>query len=112
MAPTPRDLLYEGVAIDATGVLTDSDGEPIELRISGGREIALHIEGDEAASYAVEAGVRLEDGSVRWFDTDQTYDAAGTVNDRWTHPEQLVRVIVTAAAETADSTADVYLSMV
>lgn len=111
MPATPRDELYEGVAIDAAGTMTDADGNDIQFTATGRRDAAVHIDASEAASFGVDVGVRRDDGSVRWFEDARTYGSTATVSDQWTHAEQLLRLTVTTAGG-AGATADVYVSLV
>jgi len=121
MSPTPTDRLFEDVPIDSTGVLQDSNGDEIVLKSKGTRDIALHLEGQDAngdesadaeATYQVDVGTLRTDGSIRWF-SPSGYEYAGTtaISDGWVLPEERIRLRVTEAAA-PDATADVYISQV
>lgn len=116
-----RDLFYEDVAIDSTGVLQDGDGNDIQIKTKGDREVALHLEAEDSAgsqtadaeaTYQIEVGVHRDDGSVRWYTPgDLEFTSTNELHEDWIQRAELLRVRVTTAA-TADATADIYLAVV
>lgn len=106
MEPTNRLLTK---AIDATGELavfqiranTDPDA----------KHIGLNIDGDEAASYAVDVGAPDGEGGVRWISQNEAeYTDSASVSDGWRQTEKYLRIRVTTAAATTGSSADLYVS--
>lgn len=105
MAQLPPNTVNT-VSIDSTGEiatfhLSDTD-EPAHT-------IGLNLDGDEAASYAVDLGAQDSGESTTWFTDEVTYDSVSQIRDGWVQAEERLRIRVTTAAS-AGSEATLYLA--
>lgn len=74
------------------------------------KRVSLKIDGDEAASYAVDLGVESEGSDeIEWFDDEVTYDSKADINDQWAQAERYLRLRITDPAS-ADSDARLSVS--
>lgn len=106
------DTFEPDVPIDTTGALSDFAGDGV-IRVEGPADIGLQIDATAQADYAIDVGVRQDDGSIRWFTGEIEYLQADmdttTISDAWVHVAEYLRLRVTAAAATGE-TADIYLA--
>lgn len=93
----------------------DSTGELAHFRITNPMDddpptVGLNIDGDEAASYAVDVGGRNnESDPITWFTDEATYSSTSRVSDAWIQTETFMRIRVTSAAS-AGSEATLYVA--
>lgn len=93
----------------------DATGEVATFEISGDWDpaytIGLNVDGDEAASYAVDLGGKdHNDDTITWFTDETEYDSTARISDAWIQAEEWLRVRVTTAAATAGSEATIYVA--
>jgi len=78
-------------------VSIDSTGEVLEVDTGGDKAVAVNIEGDATADYALDVG---PDGSV-YFDNEETYSGT-SISDTFRLPDRYLRLRVTTAASSTD----------
>lgn len=75
----------------------DTTGEKIEVDTEGKKTVAVNIEGDASADYALDVG---PDGNT-YFDDEETYSGT-SISDTFILPDRYLRIRVTTAAGGSD----------